>query len=139
MPPLIVTAAVLRREGRILITLRPEGKRDAGMWEFPGGKLEDGESPEEGLRRELREELDIEAEIGPIFAVVHHRYPWGDVLILAYEGRPLSAEIRNLQVADHRWVLPRELADHPILPADRPIIEKLLTGTAPSLSAGGHS
>lgn len=126
MPPLIVTAAVLRRDGRILITQRPDGKRDAGMWEFPGGKLEENESPEEGLRRELREELGLEAAIGSIFAVVHHRYPWGAVLILAYEGRPLSGNVRNLEVADHRWVLPRELSDHPLLSADRPIVEKLL-------------
>lgn len=126
MPPLIVTAAVLRRAGRVLIARRPEGKRDAGMWEFPGGKLEEGETPEEALRRELLEELGLEAEIGRIFEVVHHRYPWGAVLILAYEARPLPGEIRNLQVAEHRWVLPRELPDFPILPADRPMVEKLM-------------
>lgn len=128
MQPLIVTAAVLRKDGRILITRRLEGKRHAGLWEFPGGKLEKEESPEACLRREIREELDLEIEVGAIFAVVHHRYEWGAVLILAYDCFPQGEAIRNLEVAEHRWVKPAEIASYPFLAADRPIVEKLTGG-----------
>lgn len=127
MQPLIVTAAVIRDGDSILITRRPEGKPHAGMWEFPGGKLDGGESPQECLRREIREELDLEVAVGPILEVAFYRYGWGSVLILAFECRPLSGEIRDLQVAEHRWVLSRDLPSFDLLPADRPIVEKLLS------------
>ena len=127
MQPLIVTAAILRKNGKILITRRPEGKPHAGMWEFPGGKLGENESPEQCLRREIREELNLQIEVKTIFEVAYYRYDWGPVLILAYESHSLGGEIRNIEVAEHRWVLPAELVDFPILPADRPIIEKLMT------------
>ena len=123
--PVIVTAAILRHEGRILLTQRPDDCRHGGLWEFPGGKLEAGETPEECLHRELREELDLEAEIGSIFEVVYHRYERGPILLLAYDCTPLSETIRHLQVADHRWVAPEQLCEYPVLPADFPIIERL--------------
>ncbi|BCA79160.1 (deoxy)nucleoside triphosphate pyrophosphohydrolase [Desulfuromonas sp. AOP6] len=123
--PLIVTAGIVTHKGRILITRRPGGSKHAGMWEFPGGKLDPGESPQQGLRRELMEELSLEVETGDIYEVVYHLYDWGPVLILAYLCRPLSPTVQNIQVSEHRWVLPEELNDFNILPADRPIIEKL--------------
>lgn len=126
MQPLIVTAAIIRNGDSVLITRRPAGKPHAGMWEFPGGKLDDDESPRDGLRREILEELGIEVEVGAILETVYHRYAWGPVLILAFECRPLSGEIRHLQVAEHRWVAPRDILSFPILPADYPIVEKLL-------------
>ena len=139
MPPLIVTAALLRKDQKILITKRPENKQQGGFWEFPGGKLQSGETPQQALRREIREELDLEAEIGEIFEVVYHRYDWGPVLILAYEGRPLSGVIRNLEVADHRWITPEELPEYDLLPADRPIVAKLLRqGQVPNHSPCGQ-
>jgi 8-oxo-dGTP diphosphatase len=125
MPPLLVTAAILQREGKTLLTRRPEGTRHGGLWEFPGGKLDPGESPQEGLQREIREELGLEIRVGEIFDVVYHRYDWGAILLLAYRCEPLGGEIRNLQVAEHRWVDPAELGDYPILPADRPLIARL--------------
>jgi len=125
MQPLIVTAAILRKDGRILITRRPQGKPHGGLWEFPGGKLEEYESPEECLRREIDEELALEIDVEGIFEVVHHRYEWGPVLILAYDCRPRGGAIRNLGVTEHRWVLPGELARFPLLPADVPIVRKL--------------
>ncbi|BCR04161.1 DNA mismatch repair protein MutT [Desulfuromonas versatilis] len=125
MQPLIVTAAIIRSQTGILLTRRPEGSRHAGMWEFPGGKLEPGESPEQCLRRELLEELDLPVEVGQVFEVVYHRYDWGAVLILAYECRALSRRIRNLEVAEHRWVPPKELPEYDILAADAPIVRKL--------------
>lgn len=134
MQPLLVTAAVIRRGDAVLITRRPEGTRHAGMWEFPGGKLDGDESPRDCLRREIREELDLEVEVGDILETAYYRYDWGPVLVLAYECRPLSGSIRNLQVAEHRWVLPQELAGYAILPADRPIIDRLLGGGSPANS-----
>lgn len=123
--PLLVTAAIIYRSGKILITRRPPGSRHAGQWEFPGGKLLPGEDPEFGLQREIREELDLPIDVEEIFEVVYHRYDWGPVLILSYLASPLSTTIRNLEVAEHRWVLPAELDDFPILSADQPIIRKL--------------
>jgi 8-oxo-dGTP diphosphatase len=126
MAPLIVTAAIICREGRVLVTQRPATARHGGLWEFPGGKLEADETPTAALQRELREELDLPVTVGSIFDVVHYRYDWGAVLILAYRCTPAAAaQIRNLQVADHRWLLPEELATLPFLPADQPLIERL--------------
>lgn len=125
MQPLIVTAAILEEGGRILITRRPDNCRHAGLWEFPGGKLEPGESPAEALARELREELDLSVTVGAIFDVVYHRYEWGPLLLLAYRCRAEHLHIRDLQVAEHRWVPPTDLADFPFLPADRPLLAKL--------------
>jgi 8-oxo-dGTP diphosphatase len=123
--PLLVTAAIVVRDGRVLLTKRPEDKRHPGMWEFPGGKVDPGESPEEALRRELKEELDVEARVERIFEVVHYCYEWGAVLILAYSCSLLSGPIKNIGVAEHRWVPPAELLKFEILPADHPIVERL--------------
>ena len=125
MLPLLVTAAILQQDQRILLTRRPDGSRHAGLWEFPGGKLDPGESPQQGLAREIREELGIEVEVGEVFDVVYYRYDWGAVLLLAYRCRLRAGQIRNLEVAEHRWVAPAELSSYPILPADLPLIERL--------------
>ncbi len=131
MQPLIVTAAIIRRQGRVLATQRPAGARHGGLWEFPGGKLEDDESPAAALHRELHEELDLEVTVGEIFAVIHHRYDWGAVLLLAYHCEPAHTRIRNLQVAAHRWLYPAELSTLPFLPADLPLIARLQRETSP--------
>jgi 8-oxo-dGTP diphosphatase len=125
VPPLIVTAAVIEKNGQILITRRPEGSRHAGYWEFPGGKLEEGESPQQALARELLEELDLPIEVGPLLDAVYYEYDWGPVLILAYQARPLATRIRNLQVAEHRWVDRDQLAEYQMLPADAPLVDRL--------------
>jgi 8-oxo-dGTP diphosphatase len=126
MSPLIVTAALLRKDSRILITKRPADKQQGGFWEFPGGKLQSNERPQQALQRELREELDLEVEVGAIFEVVYHRYDWGPVLILVYECHPLSEVIRNLEVDDHRWLSLEQLPEYDLLAADQPIVDKLL-------------
>lgn len=135
MPPLIVTAAIVIDHGRVLVTRRLPGSLQGGLWEFPGGKLEEGETPAEALQRELLEELGVQTAVEEIFAVVHHRYDWGAVLILAYTCRLLSATIRDLQVAEHRWCTVEELAALPFLAADLPLIEKL-QALADSAQAG---
>jgi 8-oxo-dGTP diphosphatase len=131
MQPLIVTAAIIFHEGRVLVTRRLANARHGGLWEFPGGKLEADETPTTALRRELIEELDLPVTVGEIFDVIHHRYDWGAVLILAYHCTPVHTRVRNLQVADHRWLLPQELADLPFLPADLPLIDRLSRQVSP--------
>jgi len=123
--PLAVCAAVLVEQEKVLLTERPTDKQQGGLWEFPGGKIEPGESPHQALKRELREELAIEIEIGPVFETVYHHYDWGSVLIIAYLCRHRSGEIKHLEVADHAWVEPEQFSEYPILPADQPILDKL--------------
>jgi len=123
--PIAVCAAVIEHQGEILLTERPEHKQQGGYWEFPGGKIDPGESPHFSLKRELREELDIEIAVGPVLETVYHHYTWGSVLIIAYRCRWLSGEIQHLEVADHAWVTPNQLADYKILPADQPILGKI--------------
>jgi len=125
MPPLLVTAAIIEQDGRTLITQRPDGSRHAGKWEFPGGKLEPGESPRQALERELREELALEVEAGEVVETLYHRYEWGAVLILAYRCRILSGTLQHLQVSDHRWVAGEEMKGYDFLDADRPLVERL--------------
>jgi 8-oxo-dGTP diphosphatase len=125
MPPLLVTAAIIRNHDKILITRRPEGSKYAGFWEFPGGKLETGESPEQGLQREIREELGVDSSVDGVFDVVFHRYDWGDVLLLAYNCRLHDHAINNFGVAEHRWVTAASLSEFTLLPADAPLVCRL--------------
>lgn len=123
--PTIVAAAVVIENGRVLLTQRAEGQHLAGLWEFPGGKLEDGESPEEALVRECREECAIEIKVGPILDVTFYRYPEKDVLLLFYRCSPVSGNVRHVQVADHAWVDPKELRQYELPPADKQVIEHI--------------
>ena len=125
--PLAVCAAVVFHQGKILLTQRPANKPHGGFWEFPGGKIELGESPHQTLRRELQEELNIGISVGPVVETTYHHYDWGNVLIIAYLCEWLSGELEHLEVADHRWLTPAQLSDYQILPADLPIITKLQT------------
>ena len=127
--PLLVAAAVIFDGDKVLLTRRPDGKRHSGYWEFPGGKVDPGESPEEALCRELREELDVEARVKGIYEVVYYRYDWGPVLILAYRCQLITDRLRDLGVAEHRWVLPSDMMNFKILPADQPIIDRLKAQT----------
>lgn len=123
--PLLVTAAVIIEDGRVLITRRPAHKPHGGLWEFPGGKLNPGESPEAALQRELREELEIDIRVEQIIDALYYRYSWGPVLILAYRCSVTGGTPRNIEVAEHRWVPFNELQQFELLPADRPLIRQL--------------
>ncbi len=120
--PTIVAAAVVIEGGRVLLTQRAEGKHLGGLWEFPGGKLEPGESPEEALVRECREECGIEIAVAEILDVTFHRYADRDVLLLFYRCSIVSGEVRHLQVSDHAWVAPTELDRYELPPADAQVI-----------------
>ena len=105
----VVTAGIIRKEKTVLLTKRLPGSRHAGKWEFPGGKLEEGEAPTDCLQRELLEELDLDVKVGNIYDVIHHCYDFGPILLLTYECTPLTEHIRNLQVAEHRFVPLKQL------------------------------
>ena len=87
MKTVIVTAALISERDRILVTQRKKGSSHGLLWEFPGGKVEEGEDPRGALKRELKEELDVEAEVGRIFDAVFHSYPEYPVLLLVYRCR----------------------------------------------------
>lgn len=123
--PIVVAAAVVIRDGRVLLTRRAEGQHLAGMWEFPGGKLENGESPEQALVRECREECGIDIDVGEILDVTHHRFPEKDVLLLFYRCALRAGDVRHLQVADHAWVAPAELDRYSLPPADGPVVARI--------------
>lgn len=124
-PRLVVVAAVAERDGRIMICQRRPGAHNGLKWEFPGGKLEPGESPEEALARELREELDIEVAVGRVRDVVFHRYADRDVLLLFYGCRILAGEPATLDCNAVRWVTPRELEGFDFAEADRAFVERM--------------
>ena len=118
-----VVAAVMVEQGRVLVTQRPHGSHLAGAWEFPGGKVEDDEDPRDALARELREELGIEAEAGPIVEVAFHRYDTKSVLILFYRTRRVSGEPQAVQVAALRWCDAAALGTLSFPPADASVLE----------------
>lgn len=123
--PLIVAAGVCIRKGKLLASLRQEGSHLSGHWEFPGGKLEPGESPEQCVVREFVEELGVEIEVVGIREVVFHRYDNHAVLLLFYECNWLTGTPRPLDVADVKWVDLERLDELKWAPADLDFIGKL--------------
>ncbi len=123
-----VTAAIIEREGTILIARRRRGDRQAGKWEFPGGKIEEGETPEVCLRRELQEEFGIDVVVGGFVGRSSHRYPHGEVDLLAYRVTHLSGDFQLHDHEEIRWVEPADLPSHDFSAADIPIVKLLLEG-----------
>jgi 8-oxo-dGTP diphosphatase len=128
MRTLLVVAAVVVEQGRVLVTQRKAGTHLAGSWEFPGGKLLPGEDPRVGLARELREELGIEATVGEIVDVTFHEYPDADkaVLLMFFEAQRTAASPspRALDVAAFAWFEADDLDPTRFPPADVAVIEK---------------
>lgn len=123
---LVVAGLLTDREGRVLITQRRADQSLPLQWEFPGGKVEPGESPVDGLRRELREELGAETIIGRIWDVLFHPYAEFDLVMLVYHCELGPGQKANcLEVKDLAWCLPDDLTRYDILPADRPLIGRL--------------
>jgi len=123
--PIQVAAGLIVSEGRYLITRRKAGVLLGGFWEFPGGKREPGESLEDCLRREVREELGVEITAPTLFRVVRHDYPEKSVELHFFRCAILDGQARPLGCEDLRWVAPEDLASVELPPADRPLIEAL--------------
>lgn len=120
----VSAAALIDVDGRVLLTQRPEGKSMAGLWEFPGGKIEDGETPEQALIRELQEELGINTWSSCLAPLTFASHSYEDFHLLMplfacrkWEGIPQGKEGQNL-----KWVRANQLRDYPMPPADEPIV-----------------
>lgn len=124
---LVAAAALVDSDGRVLICQRPEGKQLAGLWEFPGGKVEAGETPEAALIRELEEELGIAvapACLAP-FVFASHAYESFHLLMPLYLIRRWEGEVQRREHAAIAWVKPVRLGDYPMPPADKPLVAYL--------------
>jgi 8-oxo-dGTP diphosphatase len=132
MPLVIeVTAALIRdTEGRYLITQRRRGSHLEGLWEFPGGKQEAGESPEAALRRELEEELTATFEVGPLTETIHWEYPDRTIVLRFYACRHLSGPIEPREGQAMAWVPPARLGEYAFPPADSALVRRLKTSGA---------
>ena len=125
---LVVAVALLDPDGRVLIAQRPEGKQLAGLWEFPGGKVEPGERPEETLIRELDEELGIavkEACLAPL-TFASHAYESFHLLMPLYVCRRWDGFVQAREGQALKWARPQALRDYPMPPADEPLIPFLV-------------
>lgn len=121
-----VTAAVIEKDGKILIAKRRIGDRHGGRWEFPGGKIDSGETPEECLKRELKEELGIEAEIGELICKSSFKYMFVPLELLVYSARHISGEFQALDHDELKWVTPSELDKYAFAKADAKVVKTLM-------------
>jgi 8-oxo-dGTP diphosphatase len=126
---LVVACAFIDADGRVLLAQRPEGKPMAGLWEFPGGKVEAGETPEATLIRESEEELGIvvrEACLAPL-TFASHRYPDFHLLMPLYVCRRWEGTMTAKEGQRLAWARPNRLRDYPMPPADEPLVAHLMT------------
>lgn len=125
---LVAACALVDADGRVLLAQRPEGKSLAGLWEFPGGKVEIGETPELALIRELEEELGIVTQVACLAPLTFASHTYDDFHLLMplficrrYEGQPHGREGQSL-----KWVRPKDMRSYPMPPADEPLISHLI-------------
>ena len=130
-----VAAALVFRGGQLLITQRHAGAHLGGLWEFPGGKREVAESFEDCLRRELREELGIEVEVGALIESLTHEYPEKSVHLRFFRCRWLRCEPRPLGCATFRWIQPTELRNYAFPGADARLL--VILENSPQLWSAG--
>ena len=125
---LVVAVALVDADDRVLIAQRPEGKALAGLWEFPGGKVEAGERPEEALIRELREELGVEVKAACLAPLTFASHTSDDfhLLMPLYVCRKWRGFVRPREGQALKWVMPGALRDYPMPPADAPLIPHLV-------------
>jgi 8-oxo-dGTP diphosphatase len=125
---LVAACVLVDADGRVLIAQRPAGKAMAGLWEFPGGKIEPGEPPEQTLVRELKEELGIVVNVACLapLTFASHAYPDFHLLMPLYVCRRWDGTVRALEGQTISWVRPNRLRDYPMPPADEPLISHLM-------------
>lgn len=124
---LVSAVALVDVEGLVLLGKRPKGKHMEDKWEFPGGKVEQGETPEQALIRELKEELDIDVEescLAP-FTFIAHEYEDFTLLLLLYLCRKWKGAVKSIEYEHIQWRSPKDMADLPMPPADRPLVAML--------------
>ncbi len=124
---LVSAVALIDADGRVLLARRPEGKEMAGLWEFPGGKLRDGETPEAALIRELHEELGIDTAASCLapFAFASHAYETFHLLMPLYVCWRWQGTLRPVEGQALKWVRPAAMGDYPMPPADKPLVALL--------------
>jgi 8-oxo-dGTP diphosphatase len=120
-----VTAAILVKDNKILIAKRPSNDKLANKWEFPGGKIEDGETPEECLVREIKEEFNIDIEVKTYFGNSIYNYDHGSIELLAYLAHTESIELTPTAHDEYIWVSISELTKYDFAPADIPFVTRL--------------
>jgi 8-oxo-dGTP diphosphatase len=130
---LVVAAALFDVKGRVLIARRPVGKALAGLWEFPGGKVEAGEAPEAALIRELKEELGVDVDLDALepLAFASHAYADFHLVMPLYAVRNWRGEPAAHEHDEIAWVLPGQLVDYPMPPADAPLVKTLIAAEKP--------
>ena len=126
IPHIHVAAAVIRRKGRVLIARRPSSGLLGGMWEFPGGKQQEGETLPEALEREIYEELGTAIEVGEPLGTYEHAYTHFKVTLTAFHCRLTGGEPQALEASELAWVKPAALGDYPMGNIDRRISRDLV-------------
>jgi A/G-specific adenine glycosylase len=126
VPHYIVTAAIIQRDGKVLLARRPSKGLLGGMWEFPGGKIEENETLEDCLKREIREELDAAIQVGEPFGVYQHAYTHFSITLHAFICKLIQDEPKPLEAAELAWVSPGSLPQYPMGKVDRQIARKLI-------------
>jgi len=120
-----VSAAIIERDGKILIAQRPGNKSQGLKWEFPGGKVEPDETAEESLRREIREELDIDIEVKALLGENIYEYPNGTIKLIGFYSEWISGNLKLHEHISVKWVAADELKDYDFAPADIAFVKKL--------------
>lgn len=123
-----VTAAVIEKEGKVLLARRSPSGSAGGKWEFPGGSIEPGETPEQCLVRELREELGIESRVGEFIASSRVAFGTSSLELLAYRVLSFTGEVRTVVHEEVRWVKPGELSSFDLAEADRLLLPRVFGG-----------
>jgi 8-oxo-dGTP diphosphatase len=123
-----VTAAIIVENDKVLIAKRKPTAKLANLWEFPGGKLEDGETPEQCLKRELHEEFDIEVEVGEHLGTSVHEYDFGTIELMAYRTQVIRGEMRLNDHAEVAWVEVEGFSRYEFAPADIPFVDMIRRG-----------
>ena len=122
----VVTAAIIQKQGRFFVARRGPGEKLAGLWEFPGGKVEPGETLQECLKREIAEELGVEAIVGDVVTESNYKYEHGEILLVALQTEIKGEDIK-LSVHDREdWLFPEQILALELAPADIPIAKFLM-------------
>ena len=125
-----VVAGLIWKDGKFMICQRPENKARALLWEFVGGKVEKGESREDALVRECKEELDVTVNPLDVFCTVDHVYPDITIRLVLFNAEIVSGEPKLLEHADLKWISANDIDNYEFCPADKEILEKIKCSTA---------